>query len=259
MTRYDLPDEILVDDDGPVRIVTLNRPTVYNAANAGLHTGLTRVWNQISADPDARAIVITGAGSAFSAGGDIRWFEKIQQDAELRHAVMREARDLVYEMIRCPLPIVAAVNGPAVGLGCSVAVLCDSVLMAEGAYLADPHVAMGLVAGDGGALIWPVLMGPLRAKEFLFTGDRISAADAVRLGLANRVVSGQDVADAAKEYAHRLARLPARALQDTKRAVNLHLEQALATVLNFALAAESECFTREEHREQVARFLERSA
>ena len=257
MSLYDLPPEVVVDADGPVRIVTLNRPDAYNAVNAGLHEGIATVWKQLAADPEARAVVLTGAGKAFSAGGDMAWFQKIQEDPGLRAAMMREARDVVYETIRCPLPVVAAVNGPAVGLGCSLAVLCDTVFIAEDAYLADPHVAVGLVAGDGGALLWPLLIGPLRAKELLFTGDRVPAAEAVGLGLANRMVPGERLREEALAFAHRLAGLPARALQDTKRAVNLHIEQALAGVLNFALAAESECFTLQEHRDLVARFLER--
>ena len=259
MAGYDLPSEVQVEADGPVRIVTLNRPDVYNAVNAGLHTGLATVWKQLAADPGARAVVLTGAGKAFSAGGDMSWFVKIQEDHELRYAMMREARELVVEILHCPLPVVAAVNGPAVGLGCSLAVLCDVVLIAEHAYLADPHVAIGLVAGDGGALLWPLLMGPLRAKELLFTGDRIDAEDCVRLGLANRVVAGDKLREEALAFAHRLAGLPVRALQDTKRAVNLHLEQAMSSVLNFALAAESECFLLPEHQELVAKFLARQS
>lgn len=255
--EYDLPPELLVEKDGAVRIVTMNRPAERNAANPALHEGLTRVWRQIATDPDARAAVLTGAGKAFSAGGDMVWFRQIQTDPAARRAAIREARDLVYEMVRCPLPIVAAVNGPAVGLGCSLAVLCDIVLIAEDAHIADPHVAIGLVAGDGGAAAWPLLMGVLRAKEYLFTGERILAPEAVRLGLANRVVPADGLRAEAVALAHRLAAMPAQALQDTKRAVNMYLERAIAGVLEFALAAESECFISREHRDAVERFLSR--
>lgn len=257
MSLYELPEEVVVESDGPVRIVTMNRPDVFNAVNAGLHSGMANVWRQLAADTEARAVVLTGAGKAFCAGGDMGWFLQIREDPQLRAAMMREARDLVVEILHCPLPVVAAVNGAAVGLGCSLAVLCDIVFMAEQAFLADPHVAVGLVAGDGGAVLWPMFIGPLRAKELLFTGDRIPAEDAVRLGLANRVVSGDKLLEEAMAFAHRLAGLPVRALQDTKRAVNIHLEQAALNVLNFALAAESECFTLPEHHERVAQFLER--
>jgi enoyl-CoA hydratase/carnithine racemase len=246
-----------VESDGPVRIVTINRPDVYNAVNGALHLGLVKVWKQLAADPEARAVVLTGAGKAFSAGGDMAWLAAVQGDEALRADLMREARDLVVEMLHCPLPVIAAVNGPAVGLGCSVAVLSDIVFIAEDAYLADPHVAVGLVAGDGGTLVWPLLVGPLRAKELLFTGDRVPAGDAVRWGMANRAVPRETLREEAVAFAHRLAGLPVRALQDTKRAINLHFEQAVTNVLNFALAAQSESFTLPEHRERVAMFLER--
>jgi enoyl-CoA hydratase/carnithine racemase len=246
-----------VTRDGPVAIVTINRPEVYNAVNDALHSALVRVWKLLGHDPEVRAVVITGAGQAFSAGGDMAWLSAVQGDADRRAVLMREARDLVVEMLHCPLPVIAAVNGPAVGLGCSVAVLSDVVLIADDAYLADPHVAVGLVAGDGGALMWPYLIGPLRAKELLFTGDRVPAEEAVRLGLANRAVPRDKLLDEAMAFAHRLSALPSRALQDTKRAINLHIEQAVATVLNFALAAQSETFSLPEHRDRVAQFLER--
>jgi enoyl-CoA hydratase/carnithine racemase len=246
-----------VDRDGSVAIITINRPDVYNAVNDALHSGLVRIWKLLGNDPDLRAVVITGAGKAFSAGGDMAWLAVVQGDEQRRAMLMREARDLVIEMLHFPLPVIAAVNGPAVGLGCSVAVLSDVVLIAEDAYLADPHVAVGLVAGDGGALMWPYLIGPLRAKELLFTGDRVPADDAVRLGLANRAVPRDKLLAEAMALAHRLSELPSRALQDTKRAVNLHLEHAVATVLNFALAAQSETFSLPEHRDRVAQFLER--
>lgn len=252
--RYRLPDEIEVEALGAVRIVRLNRPEQLNASNPGLHRGLVEVWGQLAADPDARAVILTGAGRAFSAGGDMDWFGVLQVDEHERRRAMDEAKRLVREMVAFPLPVVAAVNGPAVGLGCSLAVLADIVLMAEGAFLADPHVSIGLVAGDGGVLAWPLMTSLLRAKEYIFTGDRIGAAQAVTLGLANRVVPDADLMSEAITLAERLAALPARALQDSKRALNLHLEKAIAGILDFAVAAESECFVTDEHRDRVARF-----
>jgi enoyl-CoA hydratase len=253
-SRYRLPDEIEVEALGAVRIVRLNRPEQLNASNPGLHRGLVEVWGQLAADPDARAVILTGAGRAFSAGGDMDWFGVLQVDEHARRRAMDEAKRLVREMVAFPLPVVAAVNGPAVGLGCSLAVLADIVLMAEGAFLADPHVSIGLVAGDGGVLAWPLMTSLLRAKEYIFTGDRIGAAQAVTLGLANRVVPDTDLMSEAITLAERLAALPARALQDSKRALNLHLEKAIAGILDFAVAAESECFVTDEHRDRVARF-----
>lgn len=254
----DSSDDVVVSSDGPVRIVTINRPDQMNAANAAVHRGLTQVWNGIAADPDAAAVVITGAGDAFCAGGDLSWFATFQEDHRARALIIAEARHLVEEMVRFPLPVVAAVNGPAIGLGCSVALLSDIVFMADTATLADPHVAIGLVAGDGGPVIWPLLTSLLRTKEFLFTGDAIDAANAERLGLANRVIPASSVFPDAVAYAHRLAGLPQFALRATKRALNLHIERAMSGILDFAAAAESESFTTDDHKDRVRRFLARS-
>jgi enoyl-CoA hydratase len=148
-------------------------------------------------------------------------------------------------MRTCPVPIVAAVNGPAIGLGCSLALSCDLVMMAEDAYLADPHVSRGLVAGDGGAAMFPVLAPFMRAKQFLFTGDPIPATLAVQLGMAISVLPADDVLATAVELAHRLAEQPAQALQATKKAINLHLEQA-AVVAAFASRAEAQTLRSDE-------------
>ena len=156
----------------------LSRPEQLNAINDELHLGLTRLFPQLSADPDARVAVITGEGRAFSAGGDFDLLDRMANDRALRRDVIAEGRELVLNMIRCRVPVVAAVNGPAVGLGCSVIALSDVVYMAESAYLSDPHVTVGLVAADGGPLTWPLHTSLLLAKEYAFTGDRISAARA---------------------------------------------------------------------------------
>ncbi len=157
-------------------------------------------------------------------------------------------------MMSFPKPIVAAVNGPAVGLGCSLAVLSDIVLMSDQAFYADPHVSLGVVAADGGALAWPLMMSLLRAKEYLFTGERIVPALAVELGLANRVVAAADLHAEANALAERLAAQPQRALRDTKRALNLHLMSAVNNVIDFAFASESETFALPEFRAFLDRY-----
>jgi len=243
------PPSILVGADGPVRIVTLNRPAHRNAVNQEMHSSFARVWSSIADDPEARAVVLTGAGAAFSVGGDlVQWFENYVQNPVTRRQGMREARRIVREMVEFPLPVVAAVNGPAVGFGCSIAVLCDIVLMGEGSYLADTHVAAGIVAGDGGSVAWPLLTSLLKAKEYLLLGERIPAEVAVDIGLANRVVAADDVQSEARALAHRLAALSPQAVQDTKRVLNLHLERAISGILEFGISAETECFTTPEHR-----------
>lgn len=249
---YRLPDEIEVEAVGAVRIVRLNRPEQRNAVNRELHRGLADVWSQITLDSGARAVILTGRGRAFSAGGDMDMFSTLQVDEHERRRVMAEAKRLVTEMVAFPLPVVAAVNGPAVGLGASIAGLADIVLMADSAFMADPHVSLGLVAGDGAVASWPLLTSLINAKEYVFTGDRISASEAVRLGLANRVVPTADLFSEAMALAERLAALPAQAVQDSKRALNLHLEKAVAGILDFALAAESLSLLTEEHRDRVS-------
>jgi enoyl-CoA hydratase len=245
--------DLVVTAVGPVRLVELNRPEQLNAMSEELHTGLTSVWDEVAADPEARVIVLTGRGRAFSAGGNLDTMNRVQHDSDFRERQVDEARGIITGLVRCPLPVIAAVNGPAVGLGCSLALLSDLVLIADDAYLADPHVKVGLVAGDGGAFVLPLLVGPTRAKELLFLGDRVSAEDAVRLGIANRAVPGDKLMDEAMDLAGRLAALPAQALRETKRAVNRHLEQVLDTVMEPALLAERDTMHSPEHIAAVER------
>jgi enoyl-CoA hydratase/carnithine racemase len=255
--EYPLPQAVRVKIDGPVRIVRLARPEQLNAVNDELHLGLTRVFPLLSADPDARVAVITGEGRAFSAGGDFHLLDRMTNDRALRRATIAEGRELVLNMIRCRVPVVAAVNGPAVGLGCSVIALSDVVYMAESAYLSDPHVPVGLVAADGGPLTWPLHMSLLLAKEYAFTGDRIPAARAKEIGLANHVCPDGEVLGAALAAARRIASLPQQAVEATKRVLNMHVERAVLATIDFAMAAETESFDTDDLRANVARFLKR--
>jgi enoyl-CoA hydratase len=244
---------VKLETDGAVRIVTLNRPEARNAFNDPLKLAFIDVLRLLARDREARAVVLTGAGSSFSGGGDISNFVN-RYEFENRFYWMREARLLADEMLRCHLPIVAALNGPAVGLGCSVALMSDLVLIADDAFMVDPHVGAGLVAADGGASLWPLAMSYLKAKEYLLLGERIPADEAVRLGLANRVVPADKVMEEATTLAHRLAALPWQAVQETKRAINLHLQQAVLQVMPMATTAESESFNTEAVREFMDRF-----
>jgi len=253
MSVIDLPDEVVVSGEGPVRRVTLNRPAQLNSISPGVHRSLAHVWRELSEDDEIRAVILTGAGRAFSAGGDFDLIERASRDAAFRYELLTEARQIVREMVAFPVPIVAAVNGPAVGLGCSVAVLCDIILISDQAYFADPHVSLGLVAADGGVLAWPAFMSMARAKQYLYTGDRIDAVTAERIGLANEVVPHDELMDRAQALAERLAAQPRQALQDTKRVLNVHLERMVSSVLDFAFAAESETFALPSFAERLAK------
>lgn len=255
--EYDLPDVIRVTADGPVRVVTFSRPDHLNAVNDDLHRALAKVFAQLSADTEARVAVITGAGRAFSAGGDFDLLDRMAKDRVLRRDTLAEGREIVLSMVRCRIPVIAAVNGPAVGLGCSMIALSDVVYMAESAYLSDPHVPVGLVAADGGPVTWPLHTSLLLAKEYAFTGERISAARAAEIGLANHVCPDDEVLPAALATAHKIAALPPQAVEATKRVLNLHLERAVLSTIDFALAAENESFDTPELLAQVERFLER--
>lgn len=250
---------LTVEEDGPVRIVRLNRPQTYNAIDRAMHHDLVEVWSRLEADPGARAVLLTGTGRAFSGGGDLDMVNAVHTDEVLREEIMRETRALILAMVDFRLPVVAAINGPAVGLGANVALMTDVVLMAEDAYLADPHVSLGLVAGDGGAAMWPVLASPIKLKEYLLTGDRISARAAEAMGMATRVVPNDQLLAEGLRVAHRLAGLPAQAAQDTKRAVNMHIASAVAGVIDYAISAETRSITSSEHHQLVAQVLARHA
>jgi enoyl-CoA hydratase len=248
---------LLVENDGPITILTLNNPDMRNALVTELHEALQDIWGVLDADHSVKAVVLTGAGKAFSAGGDIPDFIRSYEDPDHRRYSLRQARRLMDAMAEFPKPVIAAVNGPAVGLGCSLAIGCDIVLINEETYLADTHVNIGLVCGDGGAVAWPLMMSLLKAKEYLFTGDRIPAATAVALGLANRAVPAGDVLSEAVALAQRLAAQPVQALQETKRALNLHLQAAISLVAPFALSAEAESFASDDVRKSIDRFTKK--
>jgi enoyl-CoA hydratase/carnithine racemase len=252
-----MEDAVLIEARGPIRILTLNRPDSLNAFTDEMHRELPRALRDVDDDPDARAVVLTGAGRAFSAGGNLDDFERYAKDLQARRHALRGGRRLFEDLISMQLPVVAAVNGPAVGLGCTIAAACDMVFISAEAYLADPHIVVALVAGDGSAATWPLNAGMLRAKEFLLTGDRIRPEDAVRIGMANRVVPPDEVLPQAVAWAEKLAALPWQAVQDTKVVLNQLLKQAAVATLGFGLAAESQSHETPEYRAAPERFRSR--
>jgi len=236
---------IMWGDD--VRVLMLQRPGSRNALDEELHVALVDALDILAADPQVRAIVLTGSGPTFSAGGDLTLIRAIQNDHQLRSGTLELARRLFQRFVTLEVPIIAAVNGPAVGAGCTLALLCDVVLMAEDAYLADPHVSIGLVPGDGGTVLWPVMAGLPAARAYLLTGDRVAASEAHRLGLAHQVVPAEDLMTNALSFAQRISARPSFAVRETKRALNLHLADAAGISFEAALAAEDRSFDSAEH------------
>jgi enoyl-CoA hydratase len=219
---------IVISEIGAVRLVELNRPGAKNRIDDAMHEALATVWDELAADANARAIVLTGRGDVFCGGGDLEMLEEMVDDLALAERGLARDQVIMRGLRNCRLPVVAAVNGPAVGLGCSLALHCDLVLMADTAYLADPHVALGLAAGDGGAAMLPTLVPLMRAKQFLFLGDKLRAAEAVALGAAIEAVPASELRSRALALAERLAAQPPGALQFTKSAINAHLAPAVA-------------------------------
>jgi enoyl-CoA hydratase len=249
---------VRVEHDGTVALVTLNRPARANAMDGEVTYALLAAIRAVRTDGDTRALVLVGAGDTFSAGGEVSTIVAMREDRRLRAAVLGAHTELFREMLRLPFPSVAAVNGPAVGAAVTVALLCDLVVMAENAFLSDPRVALGLLDGAGGLLIWPLLTSLSAAREHLLLGDRVPAHEAHRLGLANRVVAGPDVRTEAMGLAHRLAKLPPQAVREARRLLNHPLGQ-VAPMLDECAKAESELFDTPEHRTLVERLSRKVA
>lgn len=223
-------------DDG-VLWITFNRPDVLNAADARLHTEMVALWETIERDPEVRAAVVTGSGRAFSAGGDLKMVENAYRDFDEIIRILDEARDLVYNMLRCSKPVVSAINGPAVGAGLVVALLADISIAAESARLADGHVRMGVAAGDHSAIIWPLLCGMAKAKYYLMTSDFLSGKEAERIGLVSLCVPDEELLSKAQSVASDLANGPRHAIKYTKRALNQWILQA-GPIFDHSLALE---------------------
>lgn len=239
---YGATTSLLVEVADGIATLTLNRPDENNAIDGELHHALELIWADLAGRDDVRAVLLTGAGRAFSAGGNLDGFRKLIDDKAHRRNMMDRALHLAEEIARFRKPIVAAVNGAAVGLGASIVGLCDIVLMGESAFLADTHVTVGIVSGDGATATWPLLAGLLRAKELILLGERIDAASAVAIGMATRAVPDGELMDQARSIAVRLAAKPAQAMQDTKRVLNLHAQRAMREIMPLSLSLETESF-----------------
>lgn len=242
------------EDAAGVVVVTLSRPEALNAPDRAMHTALTTVWDEV-AQLDPGAVVLTGRGRAFSAGSDRQLMTALLEDEGVRDDVLDEASRMLLALLDLPMPVVAAVNGPAVGLGCGLVAACDLVVMAEDAYFLDPHVPVGLAGGDGVALCWPPLAGLLVAKEFALLGDRLAAPQAAERGLVTRVTPRERVLATALEFAGRLANQPRQAVRETKTVLNRGFRAHLTAGLPVALAAERRSFAEPDNRAALARAL----
>jgi len=239
-----------------VLVVTINRPEVLNAANARLHWEFTQIWPVVDADPKTRVVVVTGAGKAFSAGGDLSLVEDMAGNPDALSRTMREASDLVYNMINLDKPVVSAINGVAVGAGLVVALMADVSIISETARFTDGHTRLGVAAGDHAAILWPLLCGMAKAKYYLLTADFIDGREAERIGLVTMCVPGDQVMGKALDVADRLARGSQISIQWTKRALNNWLRQA-GPIFDQSLALEMLSFSYPDVREGVKAIREK--
>jgi len=258
MLEQDNYQALAFERDGRVLTIRINLPERMNVVTEQLHHEMGRVFIDAADDPDSDVIVLTGAGKVFCAGGDLQWLA-----GELEHGLppfVGEAhimRRIVGSLLECPKPVIAAVNGDAMGFGASIALLCDIVIAVDHARFADPHCKVGLSTGDGGSLIWPQLVGFTKAKHYLLTGDAIDAVEAERIGLISLVKPADEFTDFVAAYARRLAAGAQTAIRYSKLTANIPLRQMAASVYEAMIAYEGLTKHTADYREGVSAFVER--
>ena len=224
------------NDDG-ILLITINRPEVLNATNSRLHFELSRVWLDVADDDETNVVVVTGAGRAFSAGGDLDMIQQMTASAANVGKAWKEAGDIVYNMINLDKPIISAINGVAVGAGLAVAFMADISIASEAMRITDGHLRLGVAAGDHAVIIWPLLCGMAKAKYHLLTCEPVTGEEAERIGLVSLCVDDDLVAARALEVAEALARGPQAAIRWTKQTLN-HWYRAFAPAFDASLALE---------------------
>ena len=250
-------ERIRATRDGRVLTLTLTGANPVNAVDSAMHHELARVFIDAQDDADSDLVVLTGAGRAFCAGGDTTWFRTQIEDPATFRAIGPEAKRIITSLLDLEKPIICRLNGAAAGLGATLALLCDVIIASDKAVIGDPHVKVGLVAGDGGAIIWPQLIGFARAKELLMTGDLLSAQQAFEMGLINHVVA-QDALDAkVAEVAGKILGNPRWAVRWTKTIANIPLRVIAAQINDAAIAYEILSNLTTDRREAVAAFVEK--
>ncbi|MBB5460420.1 enoyl-CoA hydratase [Paraburkholderia sp. Cpub6] len=248
---------LLLEREGGVLTVTLNRPETLNAFDEQMDIEMSRLFLDVAEDVETRVVVLTGAGRAFSAGGDIEHMQQVIDNPTLFLEGMQRAKKIVFSMLDCPKPVIAKINGHAIGLGATIALFSDLSYAANHAKIGDPHVKVGFVAGDGGAVIWPQLVGYAKAKEYLLTGDLVTAEEAARLGLINHAVPADQLDAVVDAMAKRLANGASRAIQWTKASINIGLKQLAHAILDASIAYEALSNLTEDHQEAVNAFREK--
>lgn len=250
-------ETISVDVKNGVATVSLARPEALNAVNARMHFELSTIFDDLRRDDNVDIVVITGAGRAFCAGGDLDWMQDAIDSPAGFEQTAREAKDIVRTQLALDKPLICRLNGHAVGLGASLALLSDIIIAQEGARISDPHVSVGLVAGDGGALIWPQLIGYAKARKYLFTGEAMTASEAERLGLVTDVVPLDQLDGAVAAMVSALAAQPKKALRWTKVTTNLPLQAIFTGHFDTGIAYEIASNVSRDHQEAVTAFRER--
>jgi enoyl-CoA hydratase len=253
--NYDSYEAIKAERNGRILTLTMSRPGTLNAVDAVLHEELSRIFYDVNADSDVDVVVLTGEGNAFCAGGDLQWLNDMHGDPAAFAVTVWEGKRLINGLLDLEKPIIARLPGHAIGLGCTIALFCDIIYAVEETKLGDPHVLVGLVAGDGGAVIWPQLIGYARAKEYLMTGDTLSATKAAEIGLINHVVAADELDGAVDAMAARLAGGAINAIKWTKASVNVGLKQTANAVLDTAFNFEAMSQMTDDHRIATQAFL----
>jgi enoyl-CoA hydratase len=248
---------IALSRKGRLLTITLNRPDALNAVNLAMHEELADVFVFALADSHSDVVVLTGAGRAFSAGGDLDHMSNNAANPHLFDEEMRLAKRIVFAMLDLDKPLICRLNGHAVGLGATVALLCDVVFAADTAKIGDPHVAVGLVAGDGGAAIWPQRIGFARAKEYLLTGELLTAKKAEEIGLVNHCVPAAELDGAVDAFCERLLNGATSAIRWTKILLNLELKRMAHAVMDAGIAYEGISVRTADHREAVKAMQEK--
>jgi enoyl-CoA hydratase len=250
-------ETLLIERRGRLLTITLNRPDVLNGVNEQMHKDLVDVVSFVAEDEGSDVVVLTGAGRAFCAGGDLSYIAETAQHPERFDVDARRAKRIVFGLLDLEKPVVCKLNGHAVGLGATIALLCDMIFAADTAKIGDPHVNVGLVAGDGGALVWPARIGYARAKEYLLTGELIAAPKAEAIGLINRALPAAELDAAVDAFCARLLNGSTQAMRWTKVTMNLELKRIAHAVMDAGIAYEAVSVRSEEHRQAVDRLLKR--